>query len=580
MSVHSNKFNRRRRLKDIEPDEVSLVDRAANKRRFLVFKTEQGMPEGIGPELEIIGDELHSTGATRAAISIEDAVDVLSKLSKAIEAVQNSDGDEEVDLNDLIEKAEDAVASLDEERDDALSRAIQWAEIIAQGAAAIAAGLADGSLDLDTAMEEAQALLEPLTNLAGTESMDDALEMSDTTEANVDKKVPDKDASAEEKREAQKERSEKYHIEVLENEGERLSFSKGMPTSETLYGDPVNLKFPLEPETRARNARARFKQFADTYELQKSKEVVHERIVKRLLDIGANPSFDPNDPLDKLLSSSLKEKLQKRDQNEASSNRETTTRRNTMQDTLREVAKRALVLSHKAVTSGYSELEDLNNVTSLVQGLIAKCTGENAKELELTELSLILNADKELRQIEKSVAAFIAKQEEETDDASVEADTDESTSETVEAETNVDAADTTDEDATDTEADSVDNNVADADAESDVAKDDSDSTDGDATATADSSSNAGESTASADDGKQGGAEVIDLQAKLVELQAQVGALQTALAKARGDVDDPASNDDNSVDDGGNDTDHSLLFPINYNDPDYKARVAKANGSAE
>lgn len=78
-----------------------------------------------------------------------------------------------------------------------------------------------------------------------------------------------------------------------------------------------NLKFPLGRSNnklnlaRANNARTRFKQFADTYTKTKSKKVVHNRIVKAQLAAGASPGFDENDPLDKLLDKSVKDKLKR-----------------------------------------------------------------------------------------------------------------------------------------------------------------------------------------------------------------------------------------------------------------------------
>jgi len=129
---------------------------------------------------------------------------------------------------------------------------------------------------------------------------------------NLRKAVPDADASNEEKRKAQSDRSEKWGIEALEGKGENLSFPSDFPTDENDYGDPVNLKFPTEPKERAANARVRFKQFADTYEEEKSKKVVHERIVRAELKHGIEPSFDEDDPLDQLLPQDLKDRLSKR----------------------------------------------------------------------------------------------------------------------------------------------------------------------------------------------------------------------------------------------------------------------------
>lgn len=125
----------------------------------------------------------------------------------------------------------------------------------------------------------------------------------------LEKAVPSADATNEEKRAAQKARSEKYGVEALDGEGENLTFPSGEPTSEADYGDPVNLKYQMGDEAHARNARARFKQAADTYSQTKSKRVVHERIVRRELQFGVDVNFDPDDPLDQLLPSDLKDRL-------------------------------------------------------------------------------------------------------------------------------------------------------------------------------------------------------------------------------------------------------------------------------
>jgi len=140
----------------------------------------------------------------------------------------------------------------------------------------------------------------------------DELELLGLTKAALSKQVPQKDAPMEDKRKAQKARAARFGIEALEGRGERLSFPAGYPTDLNLYGDPVNLMFPLDPAGRARNARARFKQFADDiYEQDKSKRIVHTRIVKRLLSLGSVPSFDEDDPLDKLLPPDVRRRLQK-----------------------------------------------------------------------------------------------------------------------------------------------------------------------------------------------------------------------------------------------------------------------------
>ena len=132
-----------------------------------------------------------------------------------------------------------------------------------------------------------------------------------------ERQVPASDADTEKKREAQKKRATKYGVEALDGKGENLSYPSGDPTTESLYGDPVNLKYPLGyddnkvSKARSNNARARFKQASGTYSKKKSKRVIHERIVKAQLKAGANPSFKADDPLDALLPTELKNKLKK-----------------------------------------------------------------------------------------------------------------------------------------------------------------------------------------------------------------------------------------------------------------------------
>lgn len=124
--------------------------------------------------------------------------------------------------------------------------------------------------------------------------------------------VPPASASTQEKRSAQRARATEFGVEALEGKGERLTFPAGFPTSLRDYGDPVNLMYPLVPSARARNARARFKQFArQGYTRDSSRKVVHTRIVQRLLANGASPSFDEDDPLDALLPAELKRRLRK-----------------------------------------------------------------------------------------------------------------------------------------------------------------------------------------------------------------------------------------------------------------------------
>lgn len=121
--------------------------------------------------------------------------------------------------------------------------------------------------------------------------------------------LPETGASTEDKRAAQVARAKKFGVEALIDKGERLSIPSGFPDDLALYGDPVNLKFPMDSEGRAANARVRFKQFADTYTKEKSKRIVHERIVRRELSLGIDAAFDEDDHLDLLLPKELRDQM-------------------------------------------------------------------------------------------------------------------------------------------------------------------------------------------------------------------------------------------------------------------------------
>jgi len=146
---------------------------------------------------------------------------------------------------------------------------------------------------------------------------DEEGELGAVVEEDVEKQVPDKSANRDQKVKAQASRATKYGIEILPK-GSNLSYPAGDPTTEALFGDPVNLKYPLayagatKPDPgRTRNAIARFKQNSSAYSKNASKQRVYERIVRAALSAGIKVSFDAKDPVDALLPSDLKTRLQK-----------------------------------------------------------------------------------------------------------------------------------------------------------------------------------------------------------------------------------------------------------------------------
>lgn len=138
-----------------------------------------------------------------------------------------------------------------------------------------------------------------LTNRPTIKNMEPVVELSE---------VPSERDQLIQKRE---ERSKKYGIEITKDSA--LTPPSGQPTDESFYGDPVNYKYPMPDRAQAANARVRFKQFANsTYSQKSSQSKIHDRIVKRELELGVQPDYDPKDSLDALLSGELKSKLMKK----------------------------------------------------------------------------------------------------------------------------------------------------------------------------------------------------------------------------------------------------------------------------
>jgi len=117
--------------------------------------------------------------------------------------------------------------------------------------------------------------------------------------------------TTEEKRESQALRSKKWGITALDGQGERLTFPPKWSTTLEDYGDPVNLMYPCDTVERARNARVRFKQFADGYPNDGDRKTVHTRIVEAELKLGIKPAFDEKDALDLLLPEALRGRMEK-----------------------------------------------------------------------------------------------------------------------------------------------------------------------------------------------------------------------------------------------------------------------------
>lgn len=131
---------RRQRLRDIEPYKVDLVDRAANKRKFLVCKEDAMSGANLGPELIVDGDELYTDGATdleRAATALENMTSQIGELVSELRKEQASE-------STGTEKASGALAATFRE--------------VAERAMSLAK-MCEGETDMKKVFEEASALI-------------------------------------------------------------------------------------------------------------------------------------------------------------------------------------------------------------------------------------------------------------------------------------------------------------------------------------------------------------------------------------------------------------------------------------
>lgn len=184
--------------------------------------------------------------------------------------------------------------------------------------------------------------------------------------------VPSDSMSKDELKKSLEGRSDKFDIEMRDDAA--LTFPAGFPTALDAYADPVNLKFPIDTVERTKNARMRFKQFASSYKEEESKAVIHERIVRRELKLGISPGFDPEDPLDQLLPSDLKEELEKGSTHEGGDMDEELKKLRKQFAELKQMLEQSLSL-HDEAARALNQIVELN-VMALEQ--VAMLTGDGA----------------------------------------------------------------------------------------------------------------------------------------------------------------------------------------------------------
>lgn len=252
----------------------------------------------------------------------------------------------------------------------------------------------DGNFDFDKYKEDHPDEFTKDDNDEDDDNTEDNSNNTNTSDKKTKKHAPLDDAEDEVNEERREARSKKFGIEEIEDAP--LIFQKNDPRKLSDYGDPVNLKFPIENLAKALKARVRFKQFADTiYSKKSSRKVIHNRIVKRELSLGIKPIFDPEDNLDDLLDLSLRDKLKTINKGGGSMKKKLKKLTKNVSE-LKEMLERSLAL-HDQAASALNEIVVLNMAS--IEALATIMSGEASKGKTdgVPDFTLILEQTKKFR---------------------------------------------------------------------------------------------------------------------------------------------------------------------------------------
>jgi hypothetical protein len=524
---------KQRRLSEIEPYKVDLVDRAANKRRFIVFKEDAMSNENMGPELIEGEGGLHTPETAseleRAAAALESMTTQIGAL--VTELQKDTTGAGEPQAVD-IEKAGAAAAAFREVAEKALSIAKALEE---QGA----------KMDVKKLNDEAQSLIGVLKGVCEKYPSPGSGDGSYPAPA---AKAAAPCAPGDEKD---------------KGKGKKMSPAKQLKsvaqTALALAGECGRGKVAPETIAKVKDLVSTLKTFATDYKVAKSEaaaalpevmsaedpddDKVAEAAVSVLREVAERLGLvskvaDDEETVETLaepvaaevgavlntveaLGAALPDKIEKA--------------ANRFAVTLREVAERALSLSKKAQLSGFNEaraIKEMKAITALLQGLIEKYPGiKKSGDMELADLGSLLSVDRFLADFEEQLAKHkMIKADGQGEPAPAPAQAAAPAEPApVQAEPAPTAAPVTEPPA------------------------------------------AGEPAPVTEPPKDN--PNAELLAKMEAMQKQIGELQTLVAKARGTVQAPASTGDEGSTDGGGEVEPPL-FPDNFNSPAYREALAK------
>jgi len=106
-------------------------------------------------------------------------------------------------------------------------------------------------------------------------------------------------------------RAIQYGIEVLKSDKLMLVPGIGFSKDNEYYADPVNYLYPIHSIEKSLESREIFKKDHEQYKNSESLKIIHNRIVKSIIDFNKIPEVNEEDELDKLITKDHKQEIKK-----------------------------------------------------------------------------------------------------------------------------------------------------------------------------------------------------------------------------------------------------------------------------
>lgn len=388
MGLSSFTRPRRRRLRDIEPYKVDLVDRAANKRKFLVFK-EDTMPDPIlGPALIDDGDGLHTpdegTDLERAAAALETMTVQLGEL-----------------VSELKKDDDAPVAPVPEVKPEEPTEVEVATAAFREISERAAKMYSDGPPDMTKVTAEANELINMLKSVVERPTAKAEEPVVVDPPAVIDPPIVEPPPVS----------------QIAPGPAFRVLAETALDLSNN-----VPAEMQSEFAAKARELADRFAAVAEALQIAKSdkapegidEEASQEAIGKILHDIAMRLGIvakvageTPSDKVSDVIAGEFRKAWDMATSLGLALPQQIEKAASKFSSTLGQIAGRAMRLASSARQAGFSEpkaMKELKQLSALINGLIAKYPGvKKAEDLELPDLGMVLNAEHMLNDFEDAL---------------------------------------------------------------------------------------------------------------------------------------------------------------------------------